>query len=303
MITSQEHIYHQRIDRVIQYVRNHLEHELPLETLAHVAGFSPFHFHRIFKMITDETINDLVLRLRLERAVALLRANPRVSISEAAFRSGFNSVAVFSRAFKRQYQQNASEWDRQSPLKYSKNHQPDEQFPRYTSACLEEFAEQAEFAVQIRTLPAQRLAYVRSYDSYSNMQKIVDAYQRILSWFIAHGGDLGQTTIYGMSQDDPDITPARLCRFDWCFRVPDHWPGAGDIQITTLPACQVATIHMKGDIAHEDRALQYLFRYWLPNSRYQPANLPAMEIYHQPPHETGWQSFDIDCAIPIEPLL
>jgi len=73
---TQKNIYEQRINAVIAYAREHLDDDLSLETLAHVAGFSPFHFHRVFKALTDETISDMVLRLRLERATALLRATP-----------------------------------------------------------------------------------------------------------------------------------------------------------------------------------------------------------------------------------
>jgi transcriptional regulator GlxA family with amidase domain len=48
-----------------------------------------------------ETINEIVARLRLERAVALLRSSPNLSVTEAAFASGFRPVAVFSRAFRK----------------------------------------------------------------------------------------------------------------------------------------------------------------------------------------------------------
>ena len=45
-----------------------------------------------------------------------------------------------------------------------------------------------------------------------------------------------------------------------------------------------------------------LFRCWLPSSRYQPANLPGMEIYRRQPAELGWETFDIDCAVPVVAL-
>lgn len=48
-------------------MREQLDGDLSVETLAQVAGFSPFHFHRVFKAMTDETLNELVVRLRLER--------------------------------------------------------------------------------------------------------------------------------------------------------------------------------------------------------------------------------------------
>jgi AraC family transcriptional regulator len=105
-----------------------------------------------------------------------------------------------------------------------------------------------------------------------------------------------------MSQDDPGVTPLRLCRFDWCLKVPAAWQPEGEVGMQDFPACQAATIRVQGGIEQEDRALQYLFRYWLPRSRYQPANLPGMEIYRRQPAELGWETFDIDCAVPVVAL-
>jgi AraC family transcriptional regulator len=299
---AQTNLYLQRINAVIGYVREQLQTDISLNTLARVAGFSPFHFHRLFKAITGETISDMVLRLRLERSVLLLRSTPTCSITEAAFAAGFQSVAVFSRSFKKQYGINASQWDRQSPLENSKNGQTFAGLPRYTLANLSDLANHDNLEVRIRSLPAQRLAYIRVYDAYRQWSQVKEAYAHLIAWYNQHGGHPEQTTLYGMSQDDPDITPLHLCRFDWCLRVPEHWRADGAMNITDLPACHVATIRCLGDIAQEDRAFQYLFRYWLPHSRYQPANLPAMEIYRRQPAELGWESYDFDCAVPIELL-
>ena len=297
--SAQENLYLQRINAVIDHVRENLTEDLSLDALARVAGFSPFHFHRLFKSITEETINELVVRLRLERAVALLRSTPELFITDAAFECGFRSVSVFSRAFKNQYGLTARQWDRQSPLKNSKNGQVLDRFPRYTLEHMSDFAAQDEFKVHIRSLPAQRLAYIRVYDSYSKFRQVVDAYHRLIAWYQRKGGRLEQTTLYGMSQDNPEVTPLRLCRYDWCLRVPADWEAEGDISVQNFPACQVATVRCVGDILQEDKVIHYLFRYWLPRSRYQPANLPGMEIYRRQPIELGWETFDIDCAIPI----
>lgn len=300
--SAQENLYLQRINAVIAHVRENLKDELSLDVLARVAGFSPFHFHRLFKSITDETINDMVVRLRLERAVSLLRATPELSVTAAAFESGFKSVSVFSRLFKKQYGLNARQWDRQRPLKNSKNGQVSDRLPRYTLEHLSDFAAQDEFKVQLRSLPEQQLAYIRVYDSYRKFSQVVEAYYRLIEWYRRRGGRLEQTTLYGMSQDDPEVTPLRLCRFDWCLNVPAGWEADGEVSMQNFPACQVATIRCVGDLSQEYRAIQYLFRYWLPHSRYQPANLPGMEIYRRQPIELGWETFDIDCAIPIVAL-
>jgi AraC family transcriptional regulator len=302
MHSTQENLYLQRINAVIDHVRENLTADLSLEVLARVAGFSPFHFHRLFRSLTEETLSDMVVRLRLERAATLLRATPKLSVTEAAFECGFKSVSVFSRLFKKQYGLTARQWDRQSPLKNSKNSQVLEGFPRYTLERLSDFAEREEFKVHIRSLPEQRLAYIRVYDSYSKFSKVSEAYYHLIEWYCRKGGNLENTTLYGMSQDDPDITPLRLCRFDWCLSVPDDWQAEGDVSMQTLPACRVAVIHCQGDVMQEYKALQYFFRYWLPRSRYQPANLPGMEIYRKQPIELGWETFDIDCAVPVVAL-
>jgi AraC family transcriptional regulator len=159
-----------------------------------------------------------------------------------------------------------------------------------------------EFRVQVKQLPEQRLAYIRVYDSYRRLKQLLAAYERLLAWFDDCGGRIQDVALYGISQDDPDITPLRLCRFDWCIQVPATWQTPDDISATTLPACKVAMVRCVGGLALEEMAFRHLFCEWLPNSSYQPANLPAMEIYRQLPSDSGWLSFDMDCAVPIETL-
>lgn len=300
--SQQENIYIQRINSVLDFARRNLDKELSLNTLAEVAGFSPFHFHRVFKSLTDETVGDMVIRLRLERAAALLRSAPELSITATAYECGFSSASVFSRAFKKQFGVTARQWDRQSPLRNSKNGQVLEGFPRYTVESLKTFEGHDRFNVRVRTLPAQKLAYIRIFDSYADFSRVQGAYHRLLDWYARNVGDPSRATLYGMSQDDPEITPLRLCRFDWCLSVPDGFEADGEVDLLDFPACDVASVHCFGGLEQEDKALQYLFRYWLPNSRYQPANLPAMEIYRRLPSELGWESYDMDCAIPIVDL-
>lgn len=291
--TSDEYL--RRIHLVLDYIRANVAEDLSLDTLADVAAFSPFHFHRIFTALVGETVNQCARRLRLERAAALLKADPAMSISAAALECGFESPSVFSRAFKRQFGITAREWNRRAPLNNSKNGQVLSGFPLYTDDQLAAMG----FRVEIRPLPAQSLAYIRVANAYSNPARIVNAYERLTTWYAARGGRRSDTLLIGMSQDDPEVTPLRLCRYDICLTVPQGWRGGGDIAIRPLPACHLAVLHCAGDIYAVDRAWQYLYRYWLPRSRYLPDNLPAMELYRRQPDEIGWETYDIDCAIPV----
>ncbi|HPV24629.1 MAG TPA: AraC family transcriptional regulator, partial [Casimicrobium sp.] len=61
-----QHDYAQRMNRVLDYVDAHLDEPLELETLAAVAHFSAFHFHRMFASWMRETLGEYVRRRRME---------------------------------------------------------------------------------------------------------------------------------------------------------------------------------------------------------------------------------------------
>ena len=54
--------YSRRINRVLDYIDDHLDEALDLDTLAEVANFSPFHFHRLFAAWMGETLGDYLRR-------------------------------------------------------------------------------------------------------------------------------------------------------------------------------------------------------------------------------------------------
>jgi len=61
--------YVKRVNRAIDHIVRNLAGPLSLDEVSEAAGFSPFHFHRVFKSLLGETLNQFVKRLRLERAL------------------------------------------------------------------------------------------------------------------------------------------------------------------------------------------------------------------------------------------
>ncbi|MFZ0859423.1 MAG: AraC family transcriptional regulator [Candidatus Sulfotelmatobacter sp.] len=111
--------YVQKIDRVIDYLRGNLDRPVKLAELADVACFSEFHFHRIFRAVSGETLNSFTNRLRLEKAARLLRYSDQ-SLTDIALDCGFSSSATFSRAFRSGYDTSPSQFRKSGEIKKSK---------------------------------------------------------------------------------------------------------------------------------------------------------------------------------------
>ena len=102
--------YTARINLVIDYIEKNIDKDLSLQEIAKVSQFSPFHFHRIFSAMMQETLNDFIQRLRIEKAASKLLQNPRQSITEVALECGFSGSSAFAKAFKEAFRMSATTW-------------------------------------------------------------------------------------------------------------------------------------------------------------------------------------------------
>jgi AraC-like DNA-binding protein/GNAT superfamily N-acetyltransferase len=90
------------IEIVIEYIENHLNDKLTLETVAETVHFSKYHLHRMFTEITGMTIHDYIQRRQLTEAAKLLVFSDK-PIIDIAFLCGYESQQSFSAAFKSMY--------------------------------------------------------------------------------------------------------------------------------------------------------------------------------------------------------
>jgi AraC family transcriptional regulator len=88
-----------RLRRITDLVHARLEDELGLYELAQSVGLSTAHFARMFRKSTGETPHQFVLRRRLERAKAMLRA-PDARILDVAVACGFKTQQHFAQVFR-----------------------------------------------------------------------------------------------------------------------------------------------------------------------------------------------------------
>jgi AraC family transcriptional regulator len=88
--------------RVRDYIEAHLDEPIEVSALADLAGRSPFHFARVFVRAVGVSPHRYVVRLRLERAIALMRERWS-GLADIAARTGFADQSHLSRWIRRVY--------------------------------------------------------------------------------------------------------------------------------------------------------------------------------------------------------
>lgn len=90
------------VQRMQDYIEEHLNEKIGLSELSNVSLFSPWYSYRLFQEYTGLTPADYIRRLRLAKA-ALRIKNEHIRMIDAAFDLGFGSVDGFTRAFTREF--------------------------------------------------------------------------------------------------------------------------------------------------------------------------------------------------------
>lgn len=290
--------YLARINRAIDTIVGDLAQPLSLRAVSEASGFSPFHFHRVFKAVVGETPNQFVKRLRLERALYLMSHSPRWSLTDVALHCGFSSSSDFSRSFKLHFGQAPRRFDLQA---FRDERRAD--FERLMSAQTTPPRPQSQdagahpdgFEVRLRDLPARTVAYLRVFDPYREGAAQA-ACERLLAWAEPRGLADGQWL--GYMWDEPEIVAMADCRYDVALVVDEVVP-EGDIGCFRFPAMRVAEVEIRGDIHLEVRALDWLYQTWLPRSGYMPDDHPAFEAWIGRPYAHGDAHFELACQLPV----
>jgi len=268
--------------------------------VAAAAGLSPYHFHRIFKAVVGEPLNQFIKRLRLERALFLMSHAPGRTLTQVALDCGFASSSDFSRSFKQHYglaprrfdldafrNERRADFDRL----LAGQHAP----PRVPAPGPD--ANPDGFDVRLRDLPPRTVAYVRVFEPYREGAAQA-ACARLLAWAEPRGLADGQWL--GYMWDEPEIVALKDCRYDVALVVDDMVPG-GSIGRLDFPAMRVAEVVIRGDIHLEVRAIDWLYRHWLPRSGHVPDDLPAFEAWIGRPFAHGSAHFELACQLPVRP--
>jgi len=313
--------YRSRINRVIDYIESQIEHDLTLKELADIAGFSPFHFHRIFSGVVRETLYGFIQRIRLEKAASKLVQNPRKSITQIGLECGFTSSSAFARAFREKYGISASSWRAGGYTEFSKNSTTKSKEHQLSGNIRQDFVVYPSYTqhkqiwrvemkkgtmktdIEVKEMPEITVAYVRHIGPYkANPDVFQNLFNRLMMWAGPRGlmsqPDLKVMCIY---YDDPEITEDSKLRVDACISVPKNTKVDGEVGKTTIPAGNYAIGHFELGTDEYQNAWNAIYSGWLPESGYQPADGPCYELY---PGNMDEQTakHKVDIYVPVKPL-
>jgi AraC family transcriptional regulator len=281
----------------MDHVLRHLDGPLRLEDVARAADFSPCHFHRVFKSLVGETLNDFVKRHRLERALRMISHAPQRSLTEIALDCGFSSSSDFSRSFKSRYGVPPSVFDvetwRKSKRAEMQNTVEGESY-RGLLDKLPAGENPDGFEARVRKIPARTVAYIRVTDPYKG--GVTEAVERLVEWARANGHEHGQWL--GYMWEDPEIVALEDCRYDAAVVVDDVQP-EGEIGRYDFPELLVAEVMIRGPIDLEMRAIDWLYSTWLPQSGYEPDDQPSFEAWDGLPFAHGYEHFELAVQLPV----
>lgn len=295
-----------RVYKVIKYIEQNVDQNLPLEKLADLASFSPFHFQRVFKYIVGETPKQYIQRVRLERASHYIALKSETSLLEVALFCGFNSLEAFSRAFKNYYEVSPDEFRKSreevrlsiiSKKTNSGNHSIIEPSSFLSTSVVEEEFE--DFQVEIIKLPAIKLIYIPL--TLSKIETLLSGFKKVKQWAMAKELIKTDSKPFGLMLNYPMFTALEKCRFFACIEVNKEPEVSGEINFMEIPSRTYATFLMKSGINEMIKSTTAFASLWLPESGFKIDHVPAIQVPIDDPLSEHFHEITYEFYIAIKP--
>lgn len=282
------------VHRAMAFMEENLTRPVTLEAISRRAGFSLWHFQRIFSSHAGEPLGTFLRRRRLRVAVLDLR-NTRRSILDIAFDYQFESHAAFTRAFQSTFQATPSSFrrQRQSP-------------PFLPSPTLRTLPHLTDMKPKIKKLPALTLLglearFLGPMSEDANNHKVIPP---LFGRFFARKPELpaaldGYT--YGITRPLAETIRTREDELVYLAgqSVPPRTPAPKDMVIWRLPARTYAIFRHRGPVVRIDETLGYIYGTWLQTSDYKLAGDFSVERYDESFCDGGEKS-EFDILVPVQ---
>lgn len=274
--------YRARIERVYAALHADPAGEHSLDALADLAALSRFHFHRVFRSVTGETLAEAIRRVRLHGAArALVRGEAPVAAVGRA--QGYTSAAAFSRAFRARYGMGPAEFRRAGRLVPERLHALQTGDP-------------AMYPLTLTDEPAHRVIGLPFTGPYGEIGR---AYERLSATLTTLGLWPGTRGMVGIYHDDPGLVAPEALRSFAGVIVAEDLACPADLHEMRLGGGRHARLAFTGPYTGFGLAYDWLYGSWLPQSGERPADGPAWELYLNAPQDTPPEALRTDIFLPL----
>ncbi len=267
--------YLRQVQRGVDYVEAHLDDEVPLADVARHAGLSQWHFQRVFKALTNETLKTYVRSRRFAHALDAL-VTTRARIIEIALAAGFESQESFTRAFKKAFGVTPAEYRRRGVRS------PFVRKARFDAEYLSHINGNLSLEPDVYEQPALQLVGLRtcffSIDSEKN--NMADKLPALWGAFLPRMGEIPHRAAgpaYGVVRQ----TAAKTDELEYHAAVAvERLVAAPDGMVSlVLPPARYAKFTHQGKVANLDRTVSYVYSTWLARSGLHHTYGADLELY------------------------
>lgn len=258
-------------NKALDELERSLNGEIRLEELGRLAGCSPYHFQRMFSYLAGVPLKEYVRRRRMTRAAADLRAGEKVL--EVALRYGYDSPTAFNRAFQGIHGV-APSLAKQDGVKLKA-------FPRIRFKFV--LKGDVEMEYQIVGKDAFRIVGFRT----PLTMDVEESFQAVPGFWGEVGPRIGEL-IPLMSPEMPGVLGVSTCHHEaensYYIAVASNAPVPEGLYEWTVPAATWAVFTGQGQAPMAIQELQKrIVSEWLPDSGYEWAQAPDVEVYLNSP--------------------
>jgi AraC family transcriptional regulator len=283
-----------QIKKVTYYIETHLDDELDGELLAKVAGYSQFHFCRIFKINMGESVMSYTTRLRLERASADLNYD-RKSIIEVALDAGYKTPTGFLKAFKLRFGTTPTNYKRSAKTQRNKYKDIQMETPKIVTR-------EEAYVVFTRELgdytKSSHVAWTRLTESMNGLSELFQ--ERPPKTELNLG--IRSAEAIGICHDDPEVTKEENLRYDASLawgKVEVETLADYGFETKTISGGKYAKVLYKGNYKKAEENWYGLY-VWIEKNGYEFRDEPAFEKYLNMPGEVEDDEILTEIYVPVK---
>ncbi|UUC44064.1 AraC family transcriptional regulator [Flavobacterium cerinum] len=290
-----------QLGKVLDFIEQNPDENITIEKVAAIGNYSPYHFHRLFKAYTGETILEFSNRKRLEKIAALLIRDKKLTISELVFRYGFSDNAALTKAFKKRYGISPSAFRKLSSSQYdkvkqSKNGQTFEGLESYI--CRIETLKNKMMNTKITIQPIEPLHIVAV--NHIGVDNLDAAFTTIINWSVENEGiDPQKMEVIRIYHDSFKITAPEKVRMEIGVRINREVKPEAGIFYRLLEPGECITGDFEMDPQDFEKAWSYLYIMMNENG-YTPTEALPFEIIRNNYKEHPEKKIIVTLYIPVK---